>query len=156
MGAEETTHQMGLARETFFSAQDLRDAMEARRNAQRAAEQVHQSEMAKARAAEIERLKTPVDVPEDKFDAFMRRVRQAAESGEKQIMILRFPSGLCTDSGRAINNALSNWEETLVGVPKQMHDIWEQRLKPSGFHLSAEVLDFPGGMPGDIGLFLRW
>jgi hypothetical protein len=32
----------------------------------------------------------------------------------------------------------------------------EHDLKPCGFHLSARVLDFPDGMPGDIGLFLGW
>jgi hypothetical protein len=26
--------------------------------------------------------------------------------------------------------------------------------QPRGFHLAARVLDFPRGMPGDIGLFL--
>ena len=27
---------------------------------------------------------------------------------------------------------------------------------PAGFRLSARVLEFPGGMPGDIGLFVVW
>jgi len=25
-----------------------------------------------------------------------------------------------------------------------------------GYKMRAEVLDFPGGMPGDIGLFIGW
>jgi hypothetical protein len=29
-------------------------------------------------------------------------------------------------------------------------------LKPLGFKLNAQILDYPGGMPGDIGLYLRW
>jgi hypothetical protein len=31
-------------------------------------------------------------------------------------------------------------------------------LKPNGFRLAARVrvLDYPGGMPGDVGLFLHW
>jgi hypothetical protein len=29
-------------------------------------------------------------------------------------------------------------------------------MKPHGFRLAAKVLDFPGGMPGDIGMFLLW
>ena len=33
---------------------------------------------------------------------------------------------------------------------------WERDLKPYGFGISANVLDFPAGMPGDIGLFLVW
>jgi hypothetical protein len=33
---------------------------------------------------------------------------------------------------------------------------WERDLKPRGFRLAARMVDFPGGMPGDIGLFLIW
>ena len=33
---------------------------------------------------------------------------------------------------------------------------WECDLKPCGFHLAARIVDFPGGIPGDIGLFLIW
>jgi hypothetical protein len=29
-------------------------------------------------------------------------------------------------------------------------------LRPLGFKLTAQVLDYPGGTPGDIGLYLRW
>ena len=86
----------------------------------------------------------------------MRRVRQSAERGEHQILILRFPSAMCRDSGRAINNSLPGWEDTLVGIPQQLLTVWREHLKPLGFGLSAEVLDYPGGIPGDIGLFCRW
>jgi hypothetical protein len=33
---------------------------------------------------------------------------------------------------------------------------WERDLKPRGFRLAASVVDFPDGMPGEIGLFLNW
>ena len=34
---------------------------------------------------------------------------------------------------------------------------WKRDLKSRGFRLDGAVcLDFPGGMPGDIGLFLVW
>jgi hypothetical protein len=29
-------------------------------------------------------------------------------------------------------------------------------LKPLGYHVSAQVLDYPEGMPGKIGIFLSW
>ena len=32
----------------------------------------------------------------------------------------------------------------------------ERDLKPRGFALSARVLEFPDGKPGDTGLFLSW
>jgi len=29
-------------------------------------------------------------------------------------------------------------------------------LRPRRFHLVARVIDFPDGVPGDIGMFLTW
>ena len=43
---------------------------------------------------------------------------------------------------------------TLRGEAAEIYLRWERDLKPHGFRLAARVLDFPGGMPGDIGLFL--
>lgn len=31
-----------------------------------------------------------------------------------------------------------------------------QELRPHGYKLHAEIISFPGGMPGDAGLFLKW
>jgi hypothetical protein len=83
-------------------------------------------------------------------------VREAAEHGDREFMLLRFPSDLCTDRGRAINSALPEWPQTLRGEAAELYLRWERELKPRGFHLSARVLDFPDGMPGDVGLFLGW
>ena len=33
---------------------------------------------------------------------------------------------------------------------------WERELRQRGLGITARVLNFPGGMPGDIGLFLTW
>ena len=48
------------------------------------------------------------------------------------------------------------WPGTLRGEAAEIYLRWERDLKPHGFHLSARVLDFPGDLPGDIGLFLVW
>jgi len=48
------------------------------------------------------------------------------------------------------------WEATLEGRPKAAYEFWHDHLRPLGFHLKAEVLEYPGGMPGDIGFFLTW
>lgn len=152
-------HDRG-AGEAFFSAEDLNKYMTQRRMAELAQQEAREREEAKAQAEQIKQLMSPIEVTADEFKErlanFMSRVRNAAEQGEHNILVLRFPSDLCTDSGRAINNALSGWENTLVGVPKQLVGVWEEHLKPLGFRLSAEVLDYPHGMPGDIGLFCRW
>lgn len=86
----------------------------------------------------------------------IHQAHHAAECGEREFMLLRFPSGLCRDGGRAINAEQPGWPRTLRGEAAEMYLRWEQDLKPQGFPITARVLDFPGGMPGDIGLFLDW
>ncbi len=105
---------------------------------------------------QIKHLMVPVEVTQERLAGFMLRVRQAAEQGQKDLLVLRFPSDLCTDRGRAINNSEADWPATLVGVPKQMVEVWESELKPLGYGLRAEVIDYPDGMPGDVGLYCHW
>ena len=92
----------------------------------------------------------------DGWRAMLHHARQAAQNGEKEDMLLSFPSQLCIDSGRAINVAEANWPATLRGEPAEIYLRWERELKHSGLLLSAHVLDFPAGKPGDIGIFLVW
>jgi CBS domain-containing protein len=86
----------------------------------------------------------------------VHQARMAAEHGEREFMLLRFPSGLCSDGGRAINMSEPDWPASLRGEAAELYLRWERDLKPQGFHLTARVLDFPSGMPGDVGLFLGW
>ncbi len=86
----------------------------------------------------------------------VHQAREAAEHGEKEFMLLRFPCDLCSDGGRAVNAPEPDWPATLRGEAAEAYLRWENDLKPAGFHIAARVLDFPGGMPGDIGLFLVW
>lgn len=95
-------------------------------------------------------------IADDNWEGLLHRAREAAEHGEKEFMLQRFPSELCIDGGRAINSALPEWPQTLRGEAAELYVRWESDLKPRGFHLTARVLDFPRGMPGDIGLFLGW
>jgi len=94
------------------------------------------------------------------FDAGWRQVlhraREAAENGQPEYLLLRFPNQLCIDGGRMINNAEENWPVTLRGEPAEIYLRWERELRPQGFSISARVLEFPDGKPGDIGLFLVW
>ena len=86
----------------------------------------------------------------------LQQAREAAERGEKEILLLRFPSQLCSDGGRAINVAEADWPSTLRGEAAEIYLRWERDLRPHGFHLVARILSFPGGKPGDAGLFLVW
>jgi CBS domain-containing protein len=86
----------------------------------------------------------------------LHNARQAAERGQTELMLLQFPSELCSDRGRAVSEAEENWPDTLRGEPAELYLRWERDLKPNGFRLAARVLDYPNGMPGDVGLFLEW
>jgi hypothetical protein len=68
----------------------------------------------------------------------------------------RFPNQLCTDKGRAINQQEPGWENTLTGHPKEIYHLWEKYLRPRGYKLKAEIVDFSGGIPGDIAMTLSW
>jgi hypothetical protein len=39
---------------------------------------------------------------------------------------------------------------------KRAYEFWQEELEPQGYKLSAQFMHFPGGVPGDVGLFLRW
>ena len=86
----------------------------------------------------------------------LHEARTAAEQGLKEFLLLRFPSQVCSDGGRAVNVPDPDWPTTLRGEAAEIYLRWSHDLKPQGFHLSARVVDFPDGMPGDIGLFLVW
>src|SRR5262249_1373794 len=80
----------------------------------------------------------------------------AAEAGQTEVQVYRFPNELCSDRGRRINNSEPEWETTLEGRPKAAYEFWHDHLRPLGFGLKAEVLEYPGGLPGDIACFLTW
>jgi hypothetical protein len=127
-------------------------AAQARRQAEEeAAREAHRAEL----KAFAEKLMTYQITEEDKQRA-LTKIRRAFENGEKEVMLIHFPSDLCEDQGRRINNRLEGWQETLPGVLKHVHEWWEKELAPGGFTFGARVLDYPGGMPGDIGLFIGW
>jgi CBS domain-containing protein len=86
----------------------------------------------------------------------VHEARTAAEQGLKEFLLLRFPSQVCSDGGRAVNVPDPGWPATLRGEAAEIYSRWSHDLQPQGFHLSARVVDFPDGMPGDIGLFLVW
>ena len=96
------------------------------------------------------------DVHPDVFERVSKVVRAAAERGEREVLAVRFPSKFCTDGGRAINNYEPGWQGTLTGFAKHAYDFWQKELEPQGYKLRAQILDFPGGVPGDVGIFLRW
>jgi hypothetical protein len=83
-------------------------------------------------------------------------VQRAVSNGQTEVQVYRFPHQLCTDHGRAINQQEPGWEKTLTGLPKEMYEFWGRRLRPLGYKLKVQIVDWPGGMPGDVGITLKW
>jgi hypothetical protein len=116
----------------------------------------------KAREAEQKKLAAFTDdflhkhVSEDEIAMVRRLVMNAVKDGKMEAMVYSFPSALCTDSGRAINNNDPNWPATLQGKAKEFYERYQEFGKPQGYRLKAMVINFPGGIPGDIGFFLNW
>jgi hypothetical protein len=96
------------------------------------------------------------EIHPDVFERVSRVVKSAAERGEREVLAVRFPSEYCTDGGRAINNFEPDWPQTLTGFAKRAYEFWQKELEPKGYKVRAQIMDFPGGVPGDVGLFLRW
>ena len=126
------------------------------------AEKAEQEMRAKAAAeaeknALLEELRKPSGMSEEeKIKRASAVIQRAVKNGLKEVQVYRFPNVLCTDRGRAINQQEEGWEKTLTGIPKEMYQIWHDYLRPRGYKISYQIIDFPGGMPGDIGITLRW
>ncbi len=126
------------------------------------AEQKRAHEREAERQAEVNRrhamMKDAIDhhVSDEQWRHLLHEAQLAAVEGAEEYMVLRFPSSLCSDGGRAINVPEPDWPATLRGEAAETYLRFERDLKPRGFHLIARVLDFPEGFLGDIGLFLHW
>jgi hypothetical protein len=83
-------------------------------------------------------------------------IERAVSNGKTEVQVCRFPNQLCTDRGRAINQQEPGWESTLTGLPKEIYQLWAKYFRERGYKLRVEIIDFPGGMPGDIGMTLKW
>ena len=77
-------------------------------------------------------------------------------NGLSEVQVYRFPNSLCTDHGRAINQMEKGWEATLTGIPKEIFQLWSDYLQPRGYRIRYQIVDFPGGVPGDISITISW
>ncbi|WP_274629844.1 histidine kinase [Arvimicrobium flavum] len=95
-------------------------------------------------------------VSENEIAMVRRLVMNAVRDGKYEAMVYSFPSDLCSDSGRAINSGDPKWTDTLQGKAKEFYLRYLEFGKPQGFKLKATIINFPGGIPGDVGFFLDW
>ena len=105
----------------------------------------------------IERLSKPSGKTEDeKIKLASTIIQRAVRNGLTEVQVYRFPNTLCTDKGRAIIQQEPGWENTLTGIPKEIFQLWADYLKPREYRISYQVIDYPGGVPGDIAITISW
>jgi hypothetical protein len=126
--------------------------------AEKSSEEMRMREREEAeKKALIKRLTQPSGLSDDEV---MKKaaviIERAAKNGLTEVQVYRFPNSLCTDRGRAINQQEPGWETTLTGIPKEIYEFWDRQLRPLGYRLRVQVIDFSSGVPGDIGLSLKW
>jgi hypothetical protein len=96
------------------------------------------------------------DIRPDAMDRLNAALRNAVAQGQSELMVLQFPSDWCTDGGRGINNDDPQWVDTLDGFAKRAYSHFITHMQPLGYKLRARILDYPGGKPGDVGLYVSW
>jgi hypothetical protein len=141
----------------LLSAKELM-AKIAKVEGEKASKAMKAHEAAEAEKQELrDRLSRPSGLSDDEvMEKAAIIVNRAVENGMTSVQVFRFPNHVCTDNGRAINQAEEGWESTLTGIPKEIYEFWQRQLKPRGYHMRYEIIDYPGGMPGDVGIFLSW
>lgn len=141
----------------LLSVKELQAKIAEAEAAKAAAALHHQQAEEAEKKALLDRLSKPSGLSDDEVsERASAIINRAVENGLMAVQVFRFPHHLCTDNGRAINQAEPGWENTLTGIPKEIYEFWKRRLQPAGYHIRYEVIDYPGGMPGDIGVTLSW
>jgi hypothetical protein len=105
----------------------------------------------------IDKLRQPSGLSEDeKVKLAATVIQRAVRNGLTEVEVYRFPNSLCTDRGRAINQMEKGWESTLTGIPKEIFQLWSDYLQPRGYRIRYQIVDFAGGVPGDVGITISW
>jgi hypothetical protein len=149
-----------LGDESFMSADDLMKYMTDMQMTKLSRELSVMNKADDARKELLRTMQDKIEVTPKKIAEIKQslsfKLKSAANRGETEVMVMRFPNGLCTDKGRAINNSEPDWPETLTGRPRQAYEFWKEHLQPMKFKLKAMIVEWPGGLPGDVAFFLTW
>jgi hypothetical protein len=116
-----------------------------------------QAEVEAEKKSLLDRLQGPSGVSdEERLKRAAAIINRAVGNGLTEVQVGRFPNSLFSDRGRAINQQEPGWEKTLTGLPKELFEFWKQYLQPKGYRIKFQIVDWPDGKPGDIGISLSW
>jgi hypothetical protein len=139
------------------TAEQARDKILQAKAQKALAERKKQEKEAAEKKALIERLQRQSGVSDAQaLKKVTAIIHKAVSDGLTEVEVYRFPSKLCTDRGLAINNAAPGWEDTLVGLPKEMYEFWKRHLRERGYRFRCQIANFPDGVLGDVAISLKW
>ena len=138
-----------------FDADSVRTWMEKQR-AEKEAEARRAEEEKQNGMSELRRSFEERELPPDALTKLQGMIRRAALDGEREALVLHFPSQWMKDSGRSITSGLDTWPEQLTGFARRAYDFYAKELAPRGFGIRPVILDYPNGMPGDVGFYITW
>jgi len=152
-GREPPSEKVGDA--AVFTASAFREQVKHYQSALVAERTKERRKAAEQRAQEVDKILNR-SLDEDSWRRVLLAAHKAAERGEMEWQVMRMPREVCSDAGRLINISDPGWGSTLRGEAADLWVRWQTELRPRGFRMTARVLDYRDGIPGDIGLFLVW
>ena len=98
-----------------FSVADINREMAEREAAKAADDLRHAKEQEEKQKSPIQELHKPFDKSADQLmQLMMQLIQHAAENGQSEVQVYRFPNSMCSDRGRKINNSEPGWDTTLA------------------------------------------
>ena len=89
------------------------------------------------------------EVQPEALDRIATLVRKTVDMGDKQALVVAVPLRLAARPGARDHqprHGLARASST--ASPKRAYDFFKRELEPRGFQIRAEILNWPGGMPG--------
>src|SRR3954468_7932806 len=148
---------MSAADDMLPQAADCRQKI-AEVEAQKASDFMRARTAAEAEKQELlDKLSKPSGVSdEERMKRAAAIIGRAVNNGLTEVLVGTFPNQAFTDRGRAINQQEKGWETSLTGLPKELFEFWQKYLQPRGYKIKYQIINFPNGMPGDVGITLSW
>jgi CBS domain-containing protein len=90
------------------------------------------------------------------WTTLLERAQAAAVRGENSFELIRFPCDLCSDGGRKIDVAETDWPTTLRGEAAEFYTLWDRELRAVGFGLTGQIVEYADDIPSNVALRLTW
>ena len=154
-------------------------ALFAERDARRRHDKEAEEQLQRRKEEELVEFRNRLDnfkLTDEIIQSGLDRIKRAFDRGETELMFSSFPSsfflpmaaGRSSTPGSAPINKPNkeelarqadepDWAAGLCprGCIRSLI-LWKANLKPGGFKFEARIINYPGGVPGDVGLFFSW